>query len=209
MTLRIIGAGLPRTGTNSLKVALEQLLDGPCYHMHELFDRPNDALQWERAAKGNPLEWAEFLKEFKAAVDWPPSLFWQELAMAFPDAPILLSTRQEPDIWWASVSKTIVPATLQAEDTPWRSMAESLFNKFIGSGDFQNGEIMMAAYEAHNDKVRATVPAGRLIEWQPEDGWAPICKALGMAVPKEPFPHVNTRAEFTERIGSPVPAPND
>lgn len=207
MTLKIIGAGLPRTGTNSLQLALEKLLDGRCYHMHELFERPNDAPVWESAAGGDSPEWSDFLTEFKAAVDWPPSLFWEEIAHVYADAPILLSTRKDPETWWASVSKTIIPATLEAEDTPWRSMAESLFRKFIGSDDFQNGEKMMAAYVAHNDHVRASVPASRLIDWQPQDGWEPICEALSLPVPDEAFPHVNTRAEFAERVGSAVPAP--
>lgn len=207
MTLKIVGAGLPRTGTNSLQLALEKLLGGRCYHMHELFERPDDAPGWEGAATGNSPDWTTFLAEYKAAVDWPPSLFWEELAAVYPDAPVLLSTRKDPETWWASVSKTIVPATLESDHTPWRSMAESLFRKFIGSDDFENGDKMMAAYVAHNEQVRARIPASRLVEWQPQDGWEPICNALQLPVPVEDFPHVNTRAEFVERVGSAVPAP--
>lgn len=207
MTIKLIGAGLPRTGTNSLKLALEQLLGGPCYHMHDVFDLPNDPPVWEAATKGQFPDWHNFLQDFHAAVDFPPSLFWEELASAFPDAPIVLSTRKDPETWWASVNKTIVPATLQAEDSPWRSMALALLESFAGTSDVESGERMMAAYEAHNLHVRSSVPASRLTEWQPEDGWQPICAALKLPVPNEPFPHVNTRSDFAERIGSDTPAP--
>jgi len=207
MTIQLIGAGLPRTGTNSLKLALEQLLGGPCYHMHEVFERPHDQPIWEAATRDQFPDWPSFLKEFHAAVDFPSSLYWQQLANAFPDAPILLSTRKDPETWWASVSKTVIPATLQAEDTPWRRMALALFESFIGASDIENGERMMAAYEAHNLHVKTSVAASRLIEWQPEDGWQKICAALNIPVPNEAFPHVNTQAEFVNRLGDDVPAP--
>lgn len=206
MSLQLIGAGLPRTGTNSLQLALQQLLGGPCYHMHEVFERPNDAPVWQAAAQGSLPDWQSFLAGYSAVVDWPPSAFWEPLAAAFPQAPVFLSTRSDAQTWWSSVSKTIIPATQMAEDTPWRSMAESLFKKFVGDG-FTDGEKMMAAYEAHNAHVRATVSASRLIEWQPQDGWAPLCEALKLPVPAEPFPHVNTKEEFAARIGRDVPAP--
>lgn len=209
MALKLIGAGYPRTGTNSQQFALEKLLGGKCYHMHELMERPEDSPVWEAAAKGRLPDWETFLADYEAAVDWPSSLFWESQAATFPDAPILLSTRQDAETWYQSVIKTVVPATQQAEDSPWRSMAYAIFEAGMGITDIHHPDKdkMIAAYEAHNQHVRDTVPASRLFEWQPEDGWEPICEALKLAVPDEPFPHVNTREEFASRIGTEVPAP--
>ena len=209
MPIKLIGAGYPRTGTNSQQLALQQLLNGKCYHMHESMERPQDAPVWEAAAKGRLPDWESFFSEFEATVDWPSSLFWESQAAAFPDAPVLLSTRKDSETWYASVIKTIVPATQQAEDSPWRQMACAIFDMGMGITDIQNPDKdkMIAAYEAHNENVRKTVPSSRLFEWQPEDGWGPICAALKLAVPDEPFPHVNTREEFSKRIGSELPSP--
>lgn len=202
MTIQLIGAGYPRTGTTSLKLVLEKLLGKPCYHMHELMERQDDNPIWEAAAYGNFPDWPKFLNDYGATVDWPSSLFWESQAKAFPEAPILLSTRKDSETWYNSVAKTIVPATQNSEDGPWRSMACALFEKGMGIPDINhpNKDTMIAAYEAHNEHVRATVPADRLFEWQPEDGWGPICRALQIPVPDEPFPHENSTQQFVDNI---------
>src|SRR4029077_214821 len=92
MTLRVVGAGLGRTGTASLQLALPQLLDGRCYHMGETFGLPEDIPVWHAAVNGTAPDWNSFLAEFVAAVDWPACAFWSELADANPDAVVLLST---------------------------------------------------------------------------------------------------------------------
>ena len=97
MTLQVVGAGLGRTGTHSLKAALEQLLGGPCYHMIEVFGRPDDIPVWHAAINGDLPDWNAFLSDYRAAVDWPASAFWRELADANPDAVVLLSTRSDSD----------------------------------------------------------------------------------------------------------------
>jgi hypothetical protein len=206
MTLRVIGAGLGRTGTTSLQGALETLLVGRCYHMHEVFPRPDDVPVWHAAALGEMPDWDEFLKEFVAAVDWPASAYWESLAAAYPDAPIVLSTRSDSETWWRSASKTIIPATFEADDSPWRRMVLAM-NKHRFTEDIRNKDAAIAAYEAHNARVRATASAARLVEWQAEDGWEPLCAALELPVPNEPFPHSNTSEEFQGRIGSDDPAP--
>ncbi len=162
--LKIVGAGLGRTGTNSLKLALEQLLGEPCYHMYEVAAHPADAARWHAAVRGERVDWDELLGGYAATVDWPASAFWGELLEANPGALVLLSTREDAGQWWESAS---------------------------------DGAI--AAYERHNALVRAEVPAERLIDWRPGDGWAPICSALGVPVPDEPFPHLNTTAQFRSR----------
>jgi hypothetical protein len=203
VALRIIGAGLGRTGTTSLKLALEELLGGTCYHMVEVGKRPGDADVWADAYAGRFPDWNEFLAPFTAAVDWPAAPFWPELSEAFPGAPILLSVR-DPDSWWKSASNTIFVAlaTYLKPDAPadgWTAMALRMMAKF--TPDWQDESAAKAAYLAYNDHVRATAPADRLVEWHTGDGWAPICTALGLDVPDHPFPHTNTTAETRAAIG--------
>ena len=204
MTLRVVGAGLGRTGTHSQKLALERLLGAPCYHMIETFGRPDDIPVWHRAVDGELPDWSEFLSDYRAAVDWPVCAFWRELSDAFPDAVVLLSTR-DPDSWWTSASNTIFQAVLGelgAEEITGgqQSMAvDMLFKRF--TPHWQDEDEAKAAFVAHNEAVRAAIPKERLVEWQPGDGWDPICNALGMPVPDEPYPHVNTTADFRAMTG--------
>lgn len=199
MTLRVIGAGVGRTGTASLKSALETLLGGPCYHMFEIARRPDDIAVWERAAAGEMPDWHAFFDGWVACVDWPGCSFWAELAAAFPDALVVLSLR-DAEVWWQSASGTIFPATRRAQPGPWRRMFETLLEQRFDPRIDQR-EPSIAAYERHNAAVRAGVPAARLLEWHPGDGWAPLCRALDVAEPAIPFPHTNTTAEFVARRG--------
>ena len=202
MALRVVGAGLGRTGTNSLKLALEALLGGRCYHMSECMERPGDAGVWHAAIRGEAVDWDGLLADFDSTVDWPASAFWRELSTANPEAVVLLSVRDSPEAWWASMEKTIVSTLsrpVPADDEEWvkrRAMTLDLMSSF--TPDWKDRETAIAAYEAHNTEVRRTAPAGRLVEWRPGDGWEPLCEMLGVAVPEEPFPHVNKTAEFRQ-----------
>jgi sulfotransferase family protein len=203
--LRIVGAGVGRTGTNSLKLALEQLLDGRCYHMYELIRRDQDVPVWEAAVRGEAVDWDGFLSEFVATVDWPAASFWPEIYAANPDAHVLLSTRSSTDEWWDSVGQTIAVALSQPapDDDPSLKRRRALTREVLATRFapvWEDADAARAAYERHNAQVRAAVPADRLIEWQPGDGWTPICAALGVPEPAEPFPHENKRAEFRSRI---------
>jgi hypothetical protein len=217
MTLRVVGAGVGRTGTLSLKTALEELLGGRCYHMLETFGRPDDLPVWEAAVLGEPPDWREFLADFDAAVDWPASAFWRELADAFPDAIVLLSTRSSTDAWWTSATSTIFERMREGfdrmqegrpdEDDPMaavhqaqRSMVRAMLAQRF-TADVQDEAAAKAAYEAHNATVRTAIPPARLVEWQPGDGWEPICAALGLEVPDTPFPQMNSTDEFRAMVG--------
>jgi hypothetical protein len=202
VTLRVVGAGLGRTGTMSLKLALERLLGGPCYHMLEVFPRPDHLAAWHAATGGQTPDWNALFDGFVAAVDWPVAAFWEEVAAANPDAVVLLSVRPA-DEWWRSFDKTILEnfrreAPPGAE--PFLAMVTDLLYKRFTPGALDEAEAKRA-YEAHNEHVRATVPASRLVEWRLGDGWQPLCDALGVDVPDEPFPHTNTTAEFRARFG--------
>lgn len=200
MALRVVGAGIGRTGTESLKQALERLLGGRCHHMSEVFAHPEQIPVWQAAAEGDLPDWSSFLGEYVAAVDYPSSAFWRELAEANPDAVVLLSVRSSPEVWWRSAEATIFaqaqrgapPGSLPEQQLRMAlALLESRFTQ-----DWRSPEAAMAAYEKHNQVVRDTIGADRLVEWQPGDGWAPLCRALGVPVPDEPFPHTNTTADF-------------
>jgi hypothetical protein len=203
MALRIVGAGVGRTGTASLKQALEQLLDGPCFHMAELFEHPELTPTVHAAARGEDIDWASFPPGYVATVDWPACAFWRQLADASPGAPVLLSSRESSEKWWESYSQTILramTAPVPPEDTDWMArralMSDLMPNTF--SPDWKTREGAIAGYERHNAAVREAIPAERLIDWRPGDGWEPICEKLGVAVPDEPFPHTNTTQQFRE-----------
>ncbi len=205
MDLQVVGAGLGRTGTHSLKVALEQLLGGPCYHMVEVFGRADQRDTWAAAVRGEEVDWATFLAPYRATVDWPAAAFWRELSEAAPDAKVVLSTR-DADAWWKSASETIFAVLARGsapDDEAGReefTMISALLEQRF-TPEWKDRARAIAAYEAHNARVRAEVPPSRLVEWHPGDGWAPLCAGLGLAEPAEPFPHLNSTSEFRAMTG--------
>jgi hypothetical protein len=203
MTLRVVGAGLGRTGTHSLQLALQQLLGEPCYHMIEVFQHPEHVALWHAAVKGEAVDWDVLLAGYGAAVDWPAAAFWRELSSVNPDAIVLLSVRDDAEAWWRSADQTIWEATrrdVPPEMQAWHGMVVGLLDaRFTLRWDDKASA--MAAYERHNDEVRSSVAGERLVEWRPGDGWAPICEGLGLAVPDAPFPHVNSTADFRAMAG--------
>jgi hypothetical protein len=203
MSLRVVGAGLGRTGTTSLKAALEHLLGGPCYHMFEVRVRDSDADTWGDAYEGRLPQWDRFFDGYVATLDWPASPFWSQISTAFPDSLILLSVR-DADAWWKSASSTIFVAlaTYFAPDAPddgWTRMGRGMMTTFTPG--WQDEASAKAAYLAYNDHVRETAPKDRFLEWHPEDGWDPICAALDLEVPDQPFPHANTTSDAQRELG--------
>lgn len=197
--LKVIGAGLPRTATHTLKTVLPRLTGGPCYHMSTVGDRDEDVYAWEAALDGNEPDWREFFAGHTAAVDHPASAFWPELASAFPDAIIVLSTRTDVQTWWRSADTTILERLRQVdpEDVWWR-MGAGTWRRTVHP-DWDDPVANAAAYERWNDNVRRKAPPERLLEWQAAQGWEPLCTALGLPVPDEPFPVTNSALEWAER----------
>lgn len=202
MDLRVVGAGLPRTGTTSLKAALERLTGVGCYHMLEVFSHADTHIAlWQRAVAGDAAVLDEILSGFGAAVDWPSSSFWEQLAAANPDAVIVLSSRRDAAAWWDSVDRTVWEAMRRGSGMPeWDAMVTGLCAR-LGVDDLDDRDAAISAYEAHNARVRAAVATDRLIDWQATDGWGPLCRGLGVAEPDEAFPRLNDTGEFRTMAG--------
>lgn len=198
MTLRVVGPGVGRTGTNSLKLALERLLGGKCHHMWEVGTDPERQIPlWTAAIEGRQVDWTGLMDGFVAQVDWPGASFWPELTAAFPEALVVLSVRPAEE-WYRSASNTIFQAIrLEGE---WRATLRRLLtDRFCGA--LEDKDAMIEAYERHNEEVRRAIPSDRLLEWSPTDGWEPLCSHLGVPVPDEPFPVTNTTPEFRRLLG--------
>jgi hypothetical protein len=200
MNLRVVGAGLPRTGTHSLKLALEHLLGGRCYHMSEIPGHPFDlGPGWTLALQGGTPDWIELINEYIATVDWPASMFWRELSETYPDALVLLSVRDSAGTWYQSLSETILPVARRALAPDWnegRGLLD-LFERFTRTRDWDDPSVLTAAYERHNDEVKKAIPPHKLLAWSATEGWAPICRVLGVKIPDRPFPWVNRRSEWS------------
>jgi hypothetical protein len=201
--LQVVGAGVGRTGTHSLKIALEQLLGGKCHHMMEVIGRPEEAPIWTEAINGKQIDWDALMQPYVAQVDWPGASFWPELSEANPDALVILSVRDPVD-WYTSCTNTIFEGLemMVEQGNEWMAAMLKLFGqRFSDRLDDRNA--MLAAFEKHNDAVRAGVASERLLEWTTSDGWEPICERLGVPVPAETFPRTNTTVEFREMVGMP------
>lgn len=208
MSLDVIGAGFGRTGTASLKVALEQLGFSKCYHMFEFMEHLEHISHWEAALKGKPVAWAELFEGYRATVDWPGCTFYRELMDAYPDAKVVLSVR-DPERWYESASSTIFSARrggprrlLQLLTTPrmWRPIrfVRSLLHVGTFGGKGENKAHAIGVFEAHNEAVRRIVPPERLLVYEVKEGWEPLCRFLGVPVPETPFPHVNDSDRFMQ-----------
>lgn len=204
MTLKVIGTGLGRTGTLSLKAALEALGFGPCYHMMEVFPRPAHVALWTKAARGEAVDWDKLYDGFGATVDWPSTHFWRDLIRRYPNAKVI-HTEREPEVWYKSFSQTIGEAMahsdMQPEMAPWAEMTRLIITEQTFAGDYSKANVLKA-YAAHNDEVKRSVPAGTRLDFNVADGWEPLCRFLGVAVPTTPFPKTNSTDEFRARAAA-------
>jgi hypothetical protein len=200
MQLLAIGAGFPRTGTTSLQCALDRILGAPAYTMETVFRRLQDVVSWQAALDGSPRAWVDVLVGYAAACDWPSSAFWEELADDHPRAIVVLSYR-DPGAWWQSMDRTVLAVARRAPPPgleSWHSLLVGLLARCLGSR-WDDEASAVRAFLRHNDHVRRSVPPERLVDWRPEQGWGPLCTALGSAVPDEAFPHLNTTTDFLNR----------
>jgi hypothetical protein len=211
MTLKVIGAGFGRTGTLSLKSALDELGLGPCYHMVETHAHPEHDAMWLALAKGEASDWRPMLKGYASTVDWPTTYFWRDLAAANPDAKIILTLR-DPEAWYRSAAATIFARMLEFEalrSDPTAAVDEArrrhmeMVNTIVIEKTF-GGSLDKAhaiqVFNAHNEDVRRSVPSERLLVYEPGEGWEPLCDFLNIPVPDTPYPKVNTTGDFVSRF---------
>jgi hypothetical protein len=215
--MRMIGAGFGRTGTTSLKAALETLGFGPSYRLDEVFKHPEQVAFWEAARRGERVDWEGFFTGYGVAVDWPAFFFYGELMKAFPEAPVILTVR-DPGRWYESVRSTIYGIhKLSAGPAPVRQafalaghfapgvtgiarLADRTLWDGLFDGRFEDRSFAIEMFHRHNAEVRRRVPPERLLVYDVKEGWAPLCDFLGVEVPDEPFPHLNDSREMRRRL---------
>jgi hypothetical protein len=209
MPLNVIGAGLGRTGTLSLKVALEQLGFAACYHMTEVIAHPEHVAVWDAAGRGEPVDWEALFRGYAACVDWPACGYYRDLLRVYPAAKVILTVR-DPDRWYDSARQTIyqVRRAFPAWALPFLprirrllAMTDRLIWNGFFRGRFDDRSSAIEAFRHHNEMVERVVPADRLLVFEVKQGWAPLCDFLGVPVPEgTPFPHLNDTEEFRQWI---------
>lgn len=196
MTLKVIGTGFGRTGTDSMREALNTLGFGPCHHMREVIENEAQKSLWRAFVAGASIPWSELFAGYASCVDWPSAHYWRELIDVYPKAKVVLTYRS-PESWWQSFSRTIL-VNLSRSDEP-TSLGRALICDRVFRGHPDDRELAMRSYRANVEAVKATVPKERLLVHQLGDGWEPLCRHLGVPVPADPYPMRNTTNEFQHR----------
>lgn len=207
MPMIVIGAGVGRTGTYSLKLAINQIGLGPCHHMDEvLHNMPAQVPLWSAAASGQA-DWLRIYSGYKSAVDWPTACFFRDLATEFPEAKFVL-TQRDPERWADSFGATIYKLLAGKDSVPegmqvWLEMVSEVIAK-TGFPPGLNRDELVHAFESHNEAVKKTIPADRLLVFEVKQGWAPLCDFLDVPVPDVDFPRTNHREEFWDRVNGKI-----
>ena len=217
--MKVIGAGFGRTGTASLQSALQELGFGPCYHMYEVFEHPQQADFWGAAWRGEALDWEEVLEGYEASVDWPACTFYEQLMERYPDAKVLLSVR-DPERWYESTRNTIYELTKLSDHSLFTrlglaslslfmfgtftirplQMAQEIVLRGTFEGKFEDKRYAIEVFNQHNEEVKRRVPKERLLVYEVKEGWKPLCEFLGVKEPDKPFPRLNDAAEIQRLI---------
>ena len=217
--MKVIGAGFGRTGTWSLKAALEKLGFGPCYHMTEIFAHPQHADVWSAAARGEPADLEAVLEGYEATLDWLACTRYEELMERYPQAKVLLSVR-DPERWYESTRSTVYEFNMLLDSSRTARLIFGLlslfaFGGFAGvkssmphdviwdgtfDGRFEDKPYAIEVFEQHNGEVKRRVPPERLLVYEVKEGWGPLCEFLGVPEPEEPFPHLNDAAQMRAGI---------
>ncbi len=199
MSLKIVGSGFGRTGTRSLKEALDHLGFGPTHHMEENFGNPHLVAYWQAVANEEAVNWDDVFAGYTAQIDWPGAHVWRELAAHYPDAKVIHSQRPD-DIWWASFSKTIGKLLTVYPSLPLPPHIARMLDagkKMVGEATFGGNclerDTCIAAYHKREQDVRAAIPADRLLVFDVADGWEPLCVCLNVPVPDMAFPSRNQK----------------
>ncbi|RKZ79041.1 MAG: sulfotransferase family protein [Candidatus Parabeggiatoa sp. nov. 1] len=209
MGIKIIGAGFGRTGTTSLRVALEELGFGKCYHVYHLFEHPREIEFWEALNQGKPVNWETFFEGYQSIIGFPGYYFYRQLMLHYPYAKVILSVR-EPEKWYDSISETIIRAYTEEKPTEDSKGESSYLNRvyklekdLIFKGYFQdkfeNKPYVIKRFQQRVEEVKSVVPATRLLVYEITQGWEPLCRFLNIPVPEDkPFPRLNEREIFAQ-----------
>jgi len=201
MPLSVIGAGFGRTGTMSLKLALDRLGFGPCYHMVEVFKNPKASGYWEAAADGRPVDWEEVFAGYGSTVDWPSATFYKQLANAYPEAKVILTVR-DPEAWFASTQATIFSRHIRDDtEDDWQRMVLKVIGDLFDRRMTDKAKLI-EVYRRHNEEVRRTIPQERLLVYEVADGWEPLCRFLDADVPNESMLRANSTDEFRQNLAA-------
>ena len=208
MPLKVIGAGFGRTGTTSLKAALEILGYQKCHHMTEVI-KNGAGIPWYKKLRGEEISWEEIFEGYQATVDWPSAAWWKELCDHYPEARVILTVR-DPDRWYESITETIYP--LSHLMPRWLGLVNPRLSGFLKiarripwENTFQ-GRIEDAAYAKqifrdHIETVKKTISPERLLIYEISQGWEPLCSFLKVPIPSDtPFPRVNEGRDIKKAI---------
>ena len=198
MALSVIGAGFGRTGTESMKLALEHLGLGPCHHMKEVIADPAKVRLWRAIARGEPPDWEAVFAGYRSAVDWPSAFFWREIAERYPRAKIILTLRSA-ESWYASMEKTILEHIGPGNDPD--SVGVKLIGERVFGGRLDRAHVV-AAFEKNTADVQAAFGADRLLTYHVGDGWEPLCRFLGKPVPEVEYPRTNKAEDFHQSVAA-------
>lgn len=199
--LKVIGAGFGRTGTHSLALALDKLGRGPCYTLLDVDKNSGHTDLWNDTLEGRPVDWDALFQNYQAAVEWPTISFLPQLVNHFPQARVILTTR-DADTWYESAAATIFPGLEASAKHPDPAIRERsglkrrLILERVFSGRYWDKSYAINVYQAHIEAVEKLVPRNRLFHYQVTEGWPPLCAFLGVNIPDEPFPKRNERASF-------------
>src|SRR3954453_6252787 len=181
--MKVIGAGFGRTGTMSLKVALEELGFGPCYHMVQLMNHPEHVPLWEAATRGKPVNWEQIFGGYQATVDWPSAAFYKELVEVYPQAKVILTIR-DPAKWYESTKNTVYTMAGVSEPSQALRMDNRLVWDQTFNGNFEERQHAIEVFKEHNEQVRRHIPPEQLLVYEVKEGWEPLVGFLGVEAPK-------------------------
>jgi hypothetical protein len=208
--LKLINAGLGRTGTTSLQVALERLGFGPCYHMFDIVGSKERLEQWEKiVCDGQRPDWGAVFDGYTSAVDGPSAIYYRQLMAAFPEAKVILTVR-DAERWYQSTYDTLYQFARNSEIKPpeadstqarvYRFTSTMIWHGLFG-GRFADKEYAIEVFRNHNQEVVRSVDPGNLLVYDVKQGWEPLCAFLGVDRPSEDFPHVNTTESMRDTLG--------
>ena len=216
MSIKVLGAGFGRTGTTSLRSALEELGFGPCYHVYQLFKDPSEIEFWENLYQGKEVDFDSFFTNYQAVFGFPGYYFYRQLMENFPKSVVILSYT-DPDKWYEDAANTIFSAEhfkrekedakIVRQNNPFIAdcldriydLEQSAILNGYFQGRFKDKKYTIIRFKQRIEEVKKVVPPERLLVYEIEQGWKPLCEFLDVPVPDKLFPHLNHPSSFQSK----------